>query len=263
MSGRPAFANTGHMPRYILEHRHAPRECGVVFASFNAFESPLRHREVSATCSFGTHRIWWELEAADGSRGSIAVAALRGGANHRHSRSARSGALSHPCKFRVSPDVREGVGAGTLQRPPSTRRRRDGDFNHPRNDCGQARPSPGCVGPDASVRRRRLGRPRAAWRLARDPPRPVRRRDGPVGLRQVDADAHPRRPRYAYVGQGVGGRRGDHRHGRRRADAPASSQHRLHLPVLQPAPDADRAAERRAAAVDRRSRTSTPNGSTR
>ncbi len=53
-------------------------------------------------------------------------------------------------------------------------------------------------------------------------------------------------------GQGVGRRRGDHRHGRRRADAPASSQHRLHLPVLQPAPDADRAAERRAAAVDRR-----------
>ena len=31
------------MPRYILEHRHTPRECGVVFASFNAFESPLRH----------------------------------------------------------------------------------------------------------------------------------------------------------------------------------------------------------------------------
>ena len=51
------------MPRYILEHRHAPRECGVVFASFNAFDSPLRHKVVSATCSFGTHRIWWELEA--------------------------------------------------------------------------------------------------------------------------------------------------------------------------------------------------------
>jgi hypothetical protein len=63
MSGRPAFADTGHMPRYMLEHRHAPRECGVVFASFNAFESPLRHKEVCATCSFGTHRIWWELEA--------------------------------------------------------------------------------------------------------------------------------------------------------------------------------------------------------
>jgi hypothetical protein len=63
MSGRPAFADTGQMPRYMLEHRHAPRECGVVFASFNAFESPLRHKEVCSTCSFGTHRIWWESEA--------------------------------------------------------------------------------------------------------------------------------------------------------------------------------------------------------
>ena len=51
------------MPRYMLEHRHAARECGVVFASFNAFDSPLRHQVVSATCSFGSHRIWWELEA--------------------------------------------------------------------------------------------------------------------------------------------------------------------------------------------------------
>ena len=47
----------------MLEHHHTPRECGVVFASFKAFESPLRHQEVSASCSFGTHRIWWELEA--------------------------------------------------------------------------------------------------------------------------------------------------------------------------------------------------------
>ena len=51
------------MPRFILEHRHAPRECGVVFASFKAFRSPLRDTLVSASCDFGTHRIWWEVEA--------------------------------------------------------------------------------------------------------------------------------------------------------------------------------------------------------
>ena len=89
MSGRPAFADTGAMPRYMLEHRHAPRECGVVFASFNAFESPLppqgglRHVQLRHAPDLvgagGGH----------GSRGSVAVAALRGGADHRHSRSAR------------------------------------------------------------------------------------------------------------------------------------------------------------------------------
>ena len=51
------------MPRFMLEHRHEPRECGVVFASFKAFPSPLRDRPVSASCDFGTHRIWWEVEA--------------------------------------------------------------------------------------------------------------------------------------------------------------------------------------------------------
>jgi hypothetical protein len=51
------------MPRFVLEHSHAPRECGVVFASFKAFDSPLRHDLVSASCDFGTHRIWWEVEA--------------------------------------------------------------------------------------------------------------------------------------------------------------------------------------------------------
>jgi hypothetical protein len=63
MSAGHGFAETGRVPRYILEHRHTARECGVVFASFNAFESPLRRGMVPASCSFGSHRIWWELEA--------------------------------------------------------------------------------------------------------------------------------------------------------------------------------------------------------
>ncbi len=53
------------MPSFMLDHRHAPRECGVVFASFNAFDSPLRHSMARGSCNYGTpvHRIWWEVEA--------------------------------------------------------------------------------------------------------------------------------------------------------------------------------------------------------
>ena len=52
------------MPRFMLEHHHAAAECGAVFASFNAFESPLRHRPTAASCHYGGHRIWWEVHAA-------------------------------------------------------------------------------------------------------------------------------------------------------------------------------------------------------
>lgn len=51
------------MPRYLLEHRHAPRECGVVFASFKGHASPLRHRTTLASCPTGGHAIWWTIEA--------------------------------------------------------------------------------------------------------------------------------------------------------------------------------------------------------
>ena len=51
------------MSRYLLEHRHAPRECGVVFASFKGHESPLRHRPTLGSCRSGGHAVWWEVEA--------------------------------------------------------------------------------------------------------------------------------------------------------------------------------------------------------
>lgn len=51
------------MPRYLLEHRHEPHECGVVFASFKGLESPLRHRPTLASCRSGGHTIWWAVEA--------------------------------------------------------------------------------------------------------------------------------------------------------------------------------------------------------
>jgi hypothetical protein len=51
------------MPRFLLHHRHEPRECGVVFASWRGHGSPLRHRATLASCAFGVHAIWWTVEA--------------------------------------------------------------------------------------------------------------------------------------------------------------------------------------------------------
>jgi hypothetical protein len=51
------------MPRFLIQHRHEPRECGVVFAAFRGHESPLRHRATLASCAFGGHAIWWSVEA--------------------------------------------------------------------------------------------------------------------------------------------------------------------------------------------------------
>jgi hypothetical protein len=51
------------MPRYLLQHRHEPRECGAVFKSFKGYESPLRHEATLASCRSGGHGIWWTVEA--------------------------------------------------------------------------------------------------------------------------------------------------------------------------------------------------------
>ena len=51
------------MSRYLLQHRHEPHECGVVFAAFKGFESTLRHRPTLASCRSGGHAIWWTVDA--------------------------------------------------------------------------------------------------------------------------------------------------------------------------------------------------------
>jgi hypothetical protein len=51
------------MSRYQLSHRHAPDECGVVFASFKGHESPLRRQVTLASCRSGGHAIWWTVDA--------------------------------------------------------------------------------------------------------------------------------------------------------------------------------------------------------
>jgi hypothetical protein len=60
------------MPRFVLHHRHAAGECGVVFASFRGHDSPLRHRSTVASCAFGGHAIWWVVEAP-GEREALAL----------------------------------------------------------------------------------------------------------------------------------------------------------------------------------------------
>jgi hypothetical protein len=52
------------MPRYLLHHHHEPNECGVVFAAFRGFESPLRHRAALASCRSGGHSIWWTVDTS-------------------------------------------------------------------------------------------------------------------------------------------------------------------------------------------------------
>jgi hypothetical protein len=64
MPGRARRAMLDRMARFLLEHRHTAAECGAVFAAFNAFDSPLRHRSTTASCHYGDHRIWWEVDAA-------------------------------------------------------------------------------------------------------------------------------------------------------------------------------------------------------
>ena len=74
LSGRPGSgchpddarrvgAQYWHMPRYLLDHRHEPAECAVVFASWRGFDSRLRHATAVASCPTGGHAIWWQVEA--------------------------------------------------------------------------------------------------------------------------------------------------------------------------------------------------------
>jgi hypothetical protein len=51
------------MARFLLEHRHEPQQCGVVFAAFRGHDSPLRHRLTLASCRSGGHAIWWTVDA--------------------------------------------------------------------------------------------------------------------------------------------------------------------------------------------------------
>jgi hypothetical protein len=51
------------MFRFVLHHRHTPRQCGVVFAALRGQQTPLRRRPVLASCISGGHEVWWTVEA--------------------------------------------------------------------------------------------------------------------------------------------------------------------------------------------------------
>ena len=108
---------------------------------------------------------------------------------------------------------------------------------------------------DAPLRRRRVRRRRAARRLARRPRRPVHGRHGAVRLGQVDADAPARRastarpPGTVHIGGEEISSMPD-----RRLTKLRRTPHRLRLPVVQPAADAD--ARRRTSCCRSRSRAS-------
>jgi hypothetical protein len=53
------------MPQFVIHHQHSASECGVVFAAFRGFASPLRHKATAASCPIGGHEIWWWTTASD------------------------------------------------------------------------------------------------------------------------------------------------------------------------------------------------------
>ena len=109
-----------------------------------------------------------------------------------------------------------------------------------------------CARRDAPLRRRRHRGRRAARRVGRHRAGQGDSGHGAVGLRQVDVDAHSRRPRQADVGIGRHRRHGDHDARRQRPHEAPARAHRLRLPVLQPAPHARREGEHPPTAHDRR-----------
>jgi len=62
---------------FMLDHRHPPDECSVVFAAWRGFESPLRRDAAYSSCAAGNggnehHRIWWTVDAVD-ARAALAM----------------------------------------------------------------------------------------------------------------------------------------------------------------------------------------------
>jgi hypothetical protein len=51
------------MAKYVLTHRHEPKECAIAIAAWKGFASPLRHGRPFGSCARGGHRIWWTVDA--------------------------------------------------------------------------------------------------------------------------------------------------------------------------------------------------------
>jgi hypothetical protein len=53
------------MPLFMLHHTHEADECPAAYAAWKGFDSPLRRQQAFASCTWGGHEIWWDLDAAD------------------------------------------------------------------------------------------------------------------------------------------------------------------------------------------------------
>lgn len=42
---------------------HDANDCGVAFAAWKGFDSPLRHGSTVGSCRQGGHRLWWQVQA--------------------------------------------------------------------------------------------------------------------------------------------------------------------------------------------------------
>jgi hypothetical protein len=55
--------------RFILSHRHLPRDCAVAYSAWKGFDSPLRHASTLATCisepaePAAEHLLIWTVDA--------------------------------------------------------------------------------------------------------------------------------------------------------------------------------------------------------
>jgi hypothetical protein len=62
--------------QFVLSHRHAPSECGVAFAAWRGFDSPLRRHSALASCPSdsgdGEHLLIWTVDA-DGPEQALAL----------------------------------------------------------------------------------------------------------------------------------------------------------------------------------------------
>ena len=64
MSRALGYLDARRVFHYLLQHRHEPKDCGAVFASFKGYASPLRRGATIGSCRSGGHELWWTVEAA-------------------------------------------------------------------------------------------------------------------------------------------------------------------------------------------------------
>jgi hypothetical protein len=53
------------MPDFRLCHHHTPDECEAAVVAWRGFASRLRGLPATASCAFGGHHVWWDVEAPD------------------------------------------------------------------------------------------------------------------------------------------------------------------------------------------------------